>query len=251
MRRLWEIFSALYFRKSQENPCRRTAAGTGSATYPAGNGGQNMEKSDHGKRGRDQSSEIIARKDFSDRIGWKQPGGRLTIEAITGYNRRRQRLALCRCECGTMKEIPLDSVLSENARSCGCLKREAMIRRNTTHGGTGSRLYRIWDHMRRRCSDRGIRVCPEWESFEIFRSWALEHGYRDDLTLGRSDGAGPFSPENCAWLPAEANRIELDGELVTLAEAARRTGIHRQTLADRYHAGKRGKDLICPPRGRV
>lgn len=113
--------------------------------------------------------------------------------------------------------------------------------------------------MRRRCSDRGIRVCPEWERFEIFRSWALEHGYRDDLTLGRSDGAGPFSPENCTWIPAEVKkitrknsiRIELDGELVTLAEAARRTGINRQTLTDRYHAGKRGEDLICPPRGCV
>lgn len=146
-------------------------------------------------------------------------------------------------------------MIRQKVRSCGCLKREKLVERNTTHGGTGSRLFRIWEHALRNCdgeNDRGI--LPAWRDFAAFRDWALDNGYRDDLTLGRIDHAGDYTPENCEWIPREAQqskrrnnvRIELEGELVTLAEASRRTGINRQTLADRLRAGKAGADLLRP-----
>lgn len=77
---------------------------------------------------------------------------------------------------------------------------------NSSH----ARLRCIWRGMRSRCEnpnhssynnygERGIKVCPEWHTFKNFMNWALENGYRDDLTLERLDNAGGYNPDNCTW----------------------------------------------------
>src|SRR3972149_5861978 len=56
------------------------------------------------------------------------------------------------------------------------------------HGGKGTKLYKIWLNMRRRCRNennkyyggKGITVCPEWANdYIIFRDWSLNNGYMD------------------------------------------------------------------------
>lgn len=67
---------------------------------------------------------------------------------------------------------------------------------NITHGGSKTRLYRIWKQMRIRCfcvtnptykhyGARGITICAEWGDFAVFRDWARRLGIDPSTLTGR------------------------------------------------------------------
>ncbi len=78
------------------------------------------------------------------------------------------------------------------------------------------RLYNIWSCMKQRCNnpkhtaarwyhDKGIRVCEGWLDFDCFQEWALNNGYREDLTIDRIDSDKNYCPENCRWISFSEN----------------------------------------------
>lgn len=83
-----------------------------------------------------------------------------------------------------------------------------------THGGSYTKLYKVWTQMRLRCTNpnnhsyhnygaRGITVCQEWGTFPQFEQWAHSSGYEVGLTLDRIDNNSNYEPNNCRWTTRE------------------------------------------------
>lgn len=183
--------------------------------------------------------------------------GRLVVLKRDGRAKDNHATWLCKCDCGNTTTVTGARLRNGETQSCGCLNKEINRAKVIIHGMTGTRLYDEWRGMKDRCTrkryagyhrygGRGITVCPEWrDSFEAFRDWALENGYRDDLTIERIDNDGPYSPENCRWTTLkdqQSNRrnnrlITHEGETKTMKRWAEEKGIPYNTLRARLNRG--------------
>ena len=114
------------------------------------------------------------------------------------------------------------------------------------------RCYREKAHNYPLYGGRGIKVCEEWHSMELFGDWAEKNGYKIGLTLDRIDPDGDYCPENCRWATRkqQANNrrntvyVTIDGVTKTLSEWAEFVGISRSTINNRYCDGVRGVMLL-------
>jgi hypothetical protein len=162
----------------------------------------------------------------------------------------RARL-LCRCECGTVKEIDSYSVRSGKSRSCGCLNSELTAQRNFRHGKRHTREYDIWAGMNQRCNDpgvecfrhyggRGIKVCERWVSPHGFAAFLEDMGTAPTPShqIDRKDNDGNYEPGNCHWVTqaenarnkSNARLLTFRGETKSITEWSRITLIPRLAI---------------------
>lgn len=181
-------------------------------------------------------------------------------------------MAVCRCQCGTVKPVACNSLASGN--SGGCHKCHAKKHKTKygehVKGQKPCRLYNIWAGMKQRCTNqnhpawkdyggRGIVVCAEWlDSYPAFKAWAVANGYGDDKQIDRyPDNDSGYRPDNCRWVPCKTNQrnrrsnviIKAFGESKCLAEwiEDERCVVKQATLLNRLTSGWVPEDAITKP----
>lgn len=187
--------------------------------------------------------------------------GKLIAIERCGTDKWQNALWKCKCDCGNETVVKCNNLRSGMTLSCGCLKRENALK----HGGSHTRLYRIWHGIIRRTEDskrkeyanyggRGIRMCQEWRNdFAAFREWALNNGYSDDLSIDRIDNNGDYTPSNCRWVSKyeQANNrtdtryLTLNGITKSVREWADETGIPYARLKKRMRLGWPDEKVLC------
>jgi hypothetical protein len=119
---------------------------------------------------------------------------------------------LCKCDCGTLKEMDGTSLREGTSRSCGCLQKHLL----TTHGMSRTKEYYTWQGILRRClnqqSDhypdyggRGIKVCARWQGKGGFIRFIMDVGAKPfaGASLDRIDNEGDYEPGNVRWADAK------------------------------------------------
>lgn len=159
---------------------------------------------------------------------------------------------MCVCECGNIKEVASNNLITGKIKSCGCLLKDGS---HTTHGKCNSRLYKTWVNMKTRCYDknnkeymnyggRGIIVCKEWLSnFKTFYDWAINNGYDDTLTIDRINVDGNYEPSNCRFIDIKTQQrnrsnnryITINNETHCLSEWCELLNLKYSRVSDRIN----------------
>lgn len=163
----------------------------------------------------------------------------------------------CVCDCGRTVVVRGDSLKNGHTKSCGCKKIIGAIDRkihSDNRKGNRSRLYNIWANMLQRCNNighpnydvyggRGIKVCADWNTYRVFKMWALNNGYSNILSLDREDTNGMYCPENCRWVSLKVQQnnkrnnhmLTYNGETLDMMQWSEKTGIPYSTLRSRIN----------------
>lgn len=187
---------------------------------------------------------------YKDMTGYKV--GQLEVIKFS-HKKNKSIFWVCKCSCGNEKSINGASLRSKKPTlSCGCLLKSGVP--NMNHGMSNTPTYESYRAMRKRCElatdiefknygGRGVTVCKEWDSFEIF---LIDMGIRSEgMTLDRKDPNGNYCKSNCRWAtPKEQaiNRrnsynITYDGKTKHVSEWSKISGIAVETIKRRLTYG--------------
>lgn len=135
--------------------------------------------------------------------------GRLVVEQRVANDKSGNVRWQCRCDCGEIRSVLRQPLITGASVSCGCYWREVCATRSRTHGASMTRAYKAWAGMIGRCTNpkndkwaryggRGITVCDRWRDYGAFLS---DMGERPKgMTVDRwPDNDGNYELGNCRW----------------------------------------------------
>jgi hypothetical protein len=190
--------------------------------------------------------------------------GRLTLRGVfKGTNRKKY--GEFKCSCGNVVHRLAGNVFYGHTNSCGCLKKEKTIEKNTTHGKTKTREYKIWVFMLQRCYNpatnsykyygaKGVTVCDRWKRGFVF--FLEDMGEAPNGTsLERVDRTVNYCKENCVWADdiTQANNksnnvvVEFKGKSMTLKQWSREVKIDYHALYYRWQRGWGVERMLTTP----
>lgn len=188
--------------------------------------------------------------------------GRLTVVEETTMRQQRAIVWRCLCDCGNETLVSTGRLRSGHTQSCGCKKVDGPHPSQKTHGhsfvdGKATSEYNAWSSMKSRCLNpkapnykdyggRGITVCERW--LDSFENFLADMGPKPspEHSLDRyPDNDGNYEPGNCRWadgVQQSSNKrsnhlVMVDGEAMTVTEAARRKGANIVLVRSRIKRG--------------
>ncbi len=196
---------------------------------------------------------------------------RWTVIHRSKNNRHNQPTWLCRCVCGVEKIVTGGILSSGQSKSCGCHKkdvqRQRMLERNTSHGLSKTKTYKIWSGIQTRCLNpnssgypkygaKGVTICERWNDYENFLADMGE--CPDGMSIDRINNDLGYSPENCRWVDMKTqqnnrtnnNVITINGETKTFSQWADISPVSRNTIRNRINSGWCESDAIMTPRNK-
>ena len=175
--------------------------------------------------------------------------GKLTVIRFLRLDRRHHSMWLCRCVCGTLREVQQGNLKTVGASATKC--------RHNSYGTKFPMEFASWRGMIDRCYNsaskrdyarygrRGVSVCPRWR--ESFAAFLEDMGPRNSphASIDRINNDGNYEPGNCRWTTAKGqarnrrNNVMLshDGKTLCLAEWAETTGLPRKVIEYRLKCG--------------
>lgn len=153
--------------------------------------------------------------------------------------------AWVKCDCGNEKEVRMNSLKTGNTKSCGCLSREIIVKRNTKHGMRFHPAYDTYNGMMARCynpkksaykhyGSRGIKVEDEWHDINKFLQWCEENGFKTELQLDRIDNDKNYGPDNCRFVTPTTNLRNTRRNVMINGIALRE---HLDIIGEKYDIG--------------
>lgn len=162
---------------------------------------------------------------------------------------------ICACDCGGESRVLTANLNRDNTKSCGCVRNHAASIRNTKHGLHGTKEYKAWHGIKRRCcepnhpsfKDYGAKGIKLWEGWLNDPKAFCDHiGKAPSIyhSVDRIDNSKGYEPGNIRWADKweqannkSSNRwVVFQGKEMTLAQLARyvadECGITAESFAD-------------------
>ena len=123
-------------------------------------------------------------------------------------NNHKRKFAIYKCPiCNEEFERRTDN----KASKCMLCKNKEMGKNNSFV--KNKRIHNIWAGLKARSTNpnhrdwekygaKGIDLHKDWYDYRTFERWALNNGYKDNLTIYRKNTYIGYSPFNCRWTTA-------------------------------------------------